>query len=212
MKLDFIEEYNYRKNENEQEKDFRNYANPKTNKIDEEGMMKMGKVLEIDIYNDTFIIFFFFCCGMKSLEEVTKDQFKQGLTSFKSNNLSQVKRHILDTRGELMDITSTIFKKFYSFLYDINCIKKEKIIPYEVVEVYFKSFFADQFTFVNKFLYFIKEVKKLKGITKDQWECFLELLIKLGSVFPADYNCDDFYPSLFDEFYGWYVENQSAEK
>ena len=155
MKLDFIDDYYYKRRESEQQNDFKKYANPKTNKIDQKGMELMGKTLDIDIYNDTFIIFFFFCCGMKKLEEITKDEYFQGLSSFKCNSLAQVKNYIMTVKGELMDINSTIFRKFYLFLFDVNMIKKTKLIDMEVVEVYFGSFFGDQFSFVNKFLHFI---------------------------------------------------------
>lgn len=211
MILDFIDKYNYRKKDADQEKDFNLYANPKTKKIDEDGMVKMGKTLGIDIYTDTFITFFFFCCGMKNLEEVTKDQFKKGLTAFKCNSLAEVKYHIMDVKGELMDINSKIFKQFYYFLFEINYIKKEKSISMEVVDVYFNSFFSDQFAFVRLFLIFIKDVKKLTGLTKDQWDCFLDLLLNLGGNYPNGYNCEDYYPSLFDEFYRYYCEQNGIK-
>ena len=44
-------------------KEFVNYSNLKTKKIEQEGMEKMGKALGIDIYTDLFITYFFFKCG-----------------------------------------------------------------------------------------------------------------------------------------------------
>ena len=137
MQLDFIQGYVYRRNDNEMRQDFKKYANPKTNKIEEEGMVKMGKTLGIDIYSDTFITFFFFCCQMKNLEEVTEDQYLKGLYAFRCNNLNEVKNYILNVREELLNISSTTFKNFYKFLFKVNCLKVKKIVPMEVVELYF---------------------------------------------------------------------------
>ena len=46
--------------------DFLNYVDTNTNKIEIEGMEKMGKTLEIDIYTDIFITYFFFRCDCKN--------------------------------------------------------------------------------------------------------------------------------------------------
>ena len=77
----------------------------------------------------------------------------------------------------------------------------------EVVEVYFTALFQDQFPLVKKFLKFIKDVQKVKGLNKDQCECFLDFLLNQGTTFPENYNCDEHYPLLFDEFFKWYLEN-----
>lgn len=210
MNLDFIDNRRqYKPNEKEQEKDFKNYENPKTHKIDENGMIQMGKTLDIDIYTDTFITFFFFCCEMKNLDEVTLEQYKKGLKCFHANKLSDIKYYIQIVKGELMDITSQTFKKFYEFLFNLNAIKKPQIIPTEVVEVYFNSFFAEQFSFIKDFIHYIKDVAKLQGLNKDQWITFIDLLVNLGSNFPQNYNTDEYYPLLFDDFYKWFIENKN---
>ena len=55
--------YNYKSDEGKIKKDFMKYADPKTKQIKVEGMEKMGKVLNIDIYTDIFITYFFYKCG-----------------------------------------------------------------------------------------------------------------------------------------------------
>ncbi len=210
--LEFMQGISYRRNEDTMKQDFKLYANPKTKKINEDGMVKMGETLGIDIYNDTFITFFFFCCGMKNLEEVTEEQYLRGLAAFKSNRLSEVKNYILYVREELLDISSKSFREFYMFLFEVNYIKKTKMIPYEAVEVYFDSFFCDSFPVCRKLKTFLKDVKKVQGLDKDQWECILDLLLNLGTTFPDGYQCEDYYNSLYDEFYTWYLEQESKGK
>ena len=186
-------------------KDFMNYANPKKKKIDQDGMEKMGKTLGIDIYTDIFITYFFFRCGCKSMEEVTEKEFITGLKYFKCNDLKELKTRILNVRETLLNLSSIQFKDFYNFLFTFNC-GKGKILPFEVVEVYFNDLFSDQFPIAKYFITFLKEKKNSQGLNKDQWECFLDFLLNHGISFPKDYKCDDYYPLIIDEFYQWYCE------
>ena len=81
-----------------------------------------------------------------------------------------------------------------------------KILSYEVVEVYFNDLFSDQFPIVKHFILFLKDVKKSKGLNKDQWECFLDFLLNQGVTFPKDYKCEDYYPIIIDQFYEYYCD------
>ena len=197
----------YKCDESKIKSDFKSFADPKVKKIKVEGMEKMGKVLGIDIYTDIFITYFFYKCGCKSMEEVTEQEYINGIKKFQVNSLKEVVPKIIKVREKLLDCSSSDFNGFYKFLFTFNVEKKTKLIPIEVVEVYFTELFQDQFPLVKKFLKFIKDVQKVKGLNKDQWECFLDFLLNQGATFPANYNCDEYYPLLFDEFFKWYLEN-----
>ena len=54
-------------------------------------MTKMGQILEIDVYSDIFITYFFYRCNFKNYGEVTLDEYLKGLASFDVNSLSEVK-------------------------------------------------------------------------------------------------------------------------
>ena len=113
--------------ENKMKRDFMNYANPKTKKINEEGYEKMGKTLGIDIYTDIFITYFAYKCEAKQLDFITESEYIKGLTSLKCNTLTDVKNKIINIRGELLDIHSDDFRNFYYFLFDLNMTaQKEK--------------------------------------------------------------------------------------
>lgn len=186
--------------------DFLKYADPKTHKIQMEGMEKMGTTLGIDIYTDMFITFFFFKCGCKSLEEVKEEEYITGLQKFNVSNLNQLKNKIMDVREELLNIEGETFREFFYFLFKYNSDSKKKIVPMEVIEVYFPSLFGD-FNFVGKFLKYIKEVAKIEGLNKTEWEGFLDFIHDHGSTFPNNYSTGDYYPLLCDNFYEWYLDN-----
>jgi hypothetical protein len=189
-------------NEKFMKKDFEKYADSKTHKIGINGMEKMGTTLEIDIYTDIFITYFFFKCNCQSIEEVSESEFIKGLRNFDSNSLNDVKSKIPKIRKSLHDFNSKNFKDFYYFLFIFN---SSKLLSIDIVEVYFKDLFYEDYPISEDFIKFLKETKN-KGLNKDQWECFLDFLLNEGSRFPEDYDCDSYYPVLINKFYEWYCD------
>ena len=204
----------FKADENKMKRDFMNYANAKTKKIDENGYEKMGKTLSIDIYTDIFMTYFVYKCEAKQMEFITESEYIKGLKAFRCNTLEEVKKKIMDIRGELLNITSEDFKNFYNFLFDLNVPgseqeKKKKSLSLEVVEVYFNSLFCNQFKIAKEFLLFLTE-KKL-GLKWDEWRMFLEFIQNMGTTFPNDYNMADYYPIIIDEFYIWYCKKHGIK-
>lgn len=54
-------------------------------------MLKMGTDLKIDIYNDLFIIYFFYKCKAKQLEFLTEKEFETGLCALGAYKFSDLK-------------------------------------------------------------------------------------------------------------------------
>lgn len=210
---DYDDDYYWKIDEKAVKRDFMNYAN-RERKIEQEGYEKMGKTLGIDIYNDIFITYFAFKCKSKTLDYITEDQYIEGMKAFKCNTLNEVKNKILDIRGQLLEIENDDFKNFYYFLFDLNVPgtekdKKTKSLNYEVVEVYFKGLFCDQFPLVREFLQFLKE--KNVGMKWDEWRTFLDFVINKGTDFPKEYYVSDYYPTLIDDFYYWYCKKHNIQ-
>ena len=207
-------DYYWKADEKKIKRDFMNYAN-KERQIDQDGYEKMGKTLGIDIYSDIFITYFVFKCGANTLEYITEDQYMQGMKALKCNALTEVKNKIQTIRGKLLEIDNTDFRNFYDFLFNINVPgsekeRKTKSLSYEIVEVYFKGLFCDQFKFMNEFLQFLKGKKT--GLKWDEWTTFLDFLKDKGSVFPKEYDYgSDYYPSIIDEFYIWYCKKHGIK-
>ena len=204
----------WRADENKIKRDFINYADPKKRKIDENGYEKMGKTLGIDIYTDIFITYFVYKCGSKQLEFITESEYIKGMKAFKCNTLNDVKSKIMKIREKLLEIHNEDFRNFYYFLFDLNVPgteqeKKKKSLSLEIVEVYFKSLFCDQFSLSKEFLQFLKE--KNVGLKWDEWRTYLDFLQNHGISFPKDYNPADFYPKIVDDFYYWYCKKHEIK-
>ena len=203
---DYDDDYYWKIDMKQAKRDFMNYAN-KEKQIDQDGYEKMGKTLGIDIYSDIFITYFVYKCNSKTIEYITEDQYIEGLKAFKCNTLNEIKSKILSIREKLLEIGNEDFKNFYYFLFDLNVPgsekdKKSKTLSYEVVEVYFKGLFTDQFPIAKEFLEFLR-FKKV-GLKWDEWRTFLDFLIEKATTFPKEYYVSDYFPILIDDFYYWY--------
>lgn len=55
-------------------------------------MLKMGKELKIDIYNDLFIVYFFYECNAKQLDFLTEKEFEAGLSGLNVSTFSDLKK------------------------------------------------------------------------------------------------------------------------
>ena len=205
---DYDDDYYWKIDMKQAKRDFMNYAN-KEKQIDQDGYEKMGKTLGIDIYSDIFITYFVYKCNSKTIEYITEDQYIEGLKAFKCNTLNEIKNKILSIREKLLEIGNEDFKNFYYFLFDLNVPgsekdKKSKTLSYEVVEVYFKGLFTDQFPIAKEFLEFLR-FKKV-GLKWDEWRTFLDFLIEKATTFPKEYYVSDHFPILIDDFYYWYCQ------
>ena len=208
------DDYYWKADENKIKRDFMNYANPKKKKIEQEGYEKMGDTLGIDIYTDIFITYFAYKCGTKQLEFITEQEYINGMKAFKCNTLNDVKNKIMKIRGKLLEIHDEDFRKFYYFLFDLNVPgaeqeKKKKSLSLEIVEVYFKSLFCEQFPITKEFLVFLTEKKV--GLKWDEWRMFLDFLQNQGTSFPKDYNPAEYYPIVIDDFYYWYCKKHGIK-
>ena len=203
--------YSWKIDTKQAKRDFVNYAN-KEKRIEQEGFEKMGKTLGIDIYTDIFITYFLYKCDTKNIEYLTEDQYIQGLTAFKCNTMQEVKNKIMDIKGELLLINEDDFQKFYYYLFDLNVSgsekdKKTKSLSYDIVELYFKALFCNQFDKVTEFLEFLRF--KNVGLKWDEWRTFLDFVRQKIDTFPKDYYVSDYYPTLIDDFYYWYCQKHN---
>ena len=203
--------YSWKIDTKQAKRDFMNYAN-KSKRIEEDGFEKMGKTLGIDIYTDIFITYFLYKCDTKNIEYLTEDQYIQGLTAFKCNTMQEVKNKIMDIKGELLLINEDDFQKFYYYLFDLNVSgsekdKKTKSLSYDIVELYFKALFCNQFDKVTEFLEFLRF--KNVGLKWDEWRTFLDFVRQKIDTFPKDYYVSDYYPTLIDDFYYWYCQKHN---
>ena len=174
--------------------------------LDEDGLLKIGKDLKIDIYTHMFFPYFFYLCKAKNLEKITKDEYKNGLNFFHVDSIKKLTQTNINSWK--MKIDNSKFKDYYMYLFNLNVMKK--MVSFEVVELYFKNLFSE-YKFVYEFIDFLKNEKKECGLNKDQWTTFIDLIKSVKNNFPQNYSLDDAWPNLFDEFYYYYCKKHGIE-
>ena len=112
-----------------------------------------------------------------------------------------------------MNITTEDFKNFYQYLFNFSWDKRSNPtgLPLDIARLYFEQLFGDQFKIIGEFMDFVEKTKKVPGLTKDQWFCFLELLKTLGDQFPKGYNVEESWPTMFDEFYEFFCKKNGIK-
>ena len=143
-------------NRNKKLSDFELYFNKETHLLDEDGMEKIGKDLDIDIYTNMFFTYFLFKSKSYDLEKITEEEYNRGLKYFKINSIKEYpKDKIINFH---LSIDSIEFKEYYLYLYQINKSLKGNYIEFEIVDIYFSQLF-NEYDYVKEFLDFIKEKK-----------------------------------------------------
>lgn len=154
-----------------------------------------------------FITYFCYRCESKTFGSLNVEEFSRGLASFNATTVKEIKSKVVTAKEDLLNITTDDFRKFYYFLFEYNLpVKSKKLLDYDYAELYFNQLFGNQFKIVKKFLEFVAVKKKKEQIKQDQWNCFLDFLIRIGDNFPTGYNTKDSWPTLFDEFFLDYCE------
>ena len=183
--------------------DFELFFNQETKLLDLDGIDKIGTELNIDIDTNMILPYFLYRCGVKKLENISLNEYNNGLEYFKVSSIRNI-----DKNSWKMKFTQKEFKNFYTYLYELNAIKK--IVPFEVIEVYFPQLFENIF-FVKDFVNFLKKKENNNGLNKDQWDCFLELVKQFENNFPENFLVEDSWPNLFDDFYYEYCNNHGIQ-
>lgn len=199
-----------RKNKNTND-DFETYWNPKTKLIQVEGFEKMGKDIDIDIYNDLYLLIFMFKCNAKKNDCLTRDEFNLGLKNLSIKKFINLKRSKNDLKKKYLynGSPSKDNKDFFIYLFTVNLNTKTKKIDFECTQLYFTMYFLKSLPLVNKFLEFIKTQKKEYKLNKDEWISFYDFIVQLGNTFPQGYDLGTAWTVILDEFYIQYCKSQN---
>ena len=168
-------------------------------------------IINLNIFK-IFINYFCYRCKCSKFGSINIEEFSRGIQSFNTNSISGVKPYVIQIKEDLLNITTPDFRQFYYFLFENNLQNpQKKFLDFDYIELYFTQLFAHQFSLVKKFLNYHIEVKKKEPVTQDQWNCFLDLLIRIGDNFPKGYSTKDSWPTLFDDFFNDYCKRNNIE-
>lgn len=194
-------------------------------------MEKMGKAINIDIYSDLFMPYFFYKCDCSENGTCTLEEYSRGISYFKKKTFKELTSDYNTVKTKLISVeyknTSYVrsygrdeedekdeFKKFYLWLFEFNNFnkkeKKDKKIQFEIAKFYWNALFCG-YNFIRSFIEYLENEIKVEFIKHDQWNCLLELVRHSKNMFPKDYSLDDSWPTLFDDFYKYYCKINGIE-
>lgn len=191
----------------------------------------MATALEIDIYSDLFLPYFFFRCDSSEVGVCTLEEYSRGMSFFKKKTFKELKSDLLPVKEKLLKVEfiperntnryyynrepeTDDFKKFYLWLFEFNNMnkkeKRNKQIQFEIAKFYWNALFCG-YNFIKNFVEYLENERKIEFIKQDQWNCLLELVRHSKNNYPHDYSLNDSWPTLFDDYYIFYCKKNGIE-
>jgi len=193
----------------------------------------MGTAIDIDIYSDLFMPYFFYQCDSTETGSCSLEEYSRGMSHFHRKTFKDLKHDYLTVKEKLLKVEfnpkerqnsryyynnyeeeKDEFKRFYLWLFEFNNMnkkeKKDKKIQFEIAKFYWEAIFCS-YNFIKIFIEFLENEKKIEFIKHDQWNCLLELVRHSKNNYPKDYSLDDSWPTLFDDFYIFYCKKNGIE-
>jgi hypothetical protein len=109
---------------------------------------------------------------------------------------------ISTVRKDIGKHDSEDFKKFFQYIFNLNSDKSTKlhVVPLEVAKFYLSNLFPKN-NLAAEFVTFLEKEKANHKLTPDQWNLFVDFIKTFNNKFPNEYNLNDAWPTLYDEFY-----------
>ena len=101
-------------------------------------------------------------------------------------------------KAELFD--DLIFKNFYQWVFSYAKESTSKVLDIEGSIGLWKLIFSDRFKYLKEWEEFLKDQKKLRVVSKDTWNQFLEFVRLVSSNGIEKYDESGSMPEIFDDF------------
>ena len=186
-------------NEEKVEELFRKY---KCNESEEEiikweGIERLFQDIGVDP-NDVVVFVFSFHSQAKVFSEISLTEFQHAAEEIQFDTLQKLKGKIECLKAELYD--EMIFKNFYQWVFTYAKESTSKVLDIEGSIGLWSLIFAERFKYLKQWEEFLKNQKKLRVVSKDTWNQFLEFIkiITLSGV--EKYDDSGSMPEIFDDF------------
>jgi len=117
-------------------------------------------------------------------------------------------------RAELFD--EMIFKNFYQWVFAYAKESTSKVLDIEGSLGLWKLVFADRFKYLKEWEEFLKDNKKLRVVSKDTWNQFLEFVKVISQNGIEKYDDSGSIPEIFDDFVkrlkGQHVDDEEEDE
>jgi DCN1-like protein 1/2 len=175
---------------------FETYRDPDSDVIGSEGgMERFFEDLGVDPEDlVTLIIAWQFKASV--LNEFTRDEWKEGLTYWKCDDIPKLQEKVPAFRALLKEPHN--FKDFYNFVFTYGKDTRSKGLDLNMAIELWKLILKDKFHFLDMWIDFLQKNRK-HSISKDEWALLLDFANMIDKDM-SNYNAEEAWPVLIDEF------------
>eukprot|EP01126_Amoeba_proteus_P061511 TRINITY_DN8263_c0_g2_i3.p1 TRINITY_DN8263_c0_g2~~TRINITY_DN8263_c0_g2_i3.p1 ORF type:complete len:215 (-),score=54.92 TRINITY_DN8263_c0_g2_i3:168-812(-) len=158
--------------------------------------------LGVDPENDISSLVIPWQLKCKRLFIISKDEFFEGFKRMNVSTMKELKGKLNSLNAELFD--DVAFREFYKFMFDYAKGEDEvkKVLPLDSAIALWLMLLKDKFSLLEDWISFCRI--QGKAITKDTWL----LLLEFSKLNISQFNSDDAWPCMIDDFVDWYKENR----
>jgi len=160
------------------------------------GIEKLCKDLGVDP-NDIVVMVFSYHCQCKTFSEISLEEWKHGSEELQFDSIQKLKDKLDSLRAELWD--EVVFKNFYQWVFNYAKEGTARTLDTQGACELWKLIFADRFKYLDQWCKYLLEEKKLRVVSKDIWNIFLEFTKQIQNG-PENYDANGALPDIFDDF------------
>ncbi|KAI5659053.1 hypothetical protein M9H77_27846 [Catharanthus roseus] len=186
---------------------FHNYANKSLEMIDPEGIEALCSDLGVD-HTDVRILMFAWKLKAERQGYFTQDEWLRGLKALQVDTINKLKKALPNLEKEVWKPENFEDFYFYAFRYCLT-EDKQKCIDIESVCLLIELVLGSKYKLlVESFTEYLKSQSDYKAINKDQWISFLRFCQEVSFPDLENYDIDQAWPVLLDNFVEWMRERQ----
>eukprot|EP01113_Clastostelium_recurvatum_P016720 TRINITY_DN1965_c0_g1_i1.p1 TRINITY_DN1965_c0_g1~~TRINITY_DN1965_c0_g1_i1.p1 ORF type:complete len:254 (-),score=70.29 TRINITY_DN1965_c0_g1_i1:89-850(-) len=182
------------------------YKEPDEDKIGENGLPRLFSDINVDL-EDIVTLVLAWKLKAQALGEFSHSEFVTGMSELKIDSAEKLRERLPSLRAIISE--DAAFREFYMFVFEYGKPPGQKSLPLEMAVELWQLVLKDKFRFLEPWVTYIKEKHKL-AIPRDTWSLVLEFSRNINAQM-SNYNPDDSWPVLIDEFVEYYREQNPAK-
>lgn len=161
--------------------------------------------------DDFAILVLAWCLDAQQMCCFTKSEFIQGLQKLNASTIDEIKFR-LQQKIEKLAIDPELFKQLYRFTFRFGLEPGHRTLSLDMAIILWRLVFTVHTPpILDRWLNFLEQNPTIRGLTRDTWNMFLNFA---ESCDIAQYDADEAWPSLFDDFVDYEKDrlNQNVTK
>ncbi|RAL53691.1 hypothetical protein DM860_015419 [Cuscuta australis] len=184
------------------------YANQSLGSIDPDGVEALCSDLGVD-HTDVRILMLAWKMKAKKQGYFSQDEWHLGLKGLQADSIAKLKKALPKLEAEVMMPAN--FEDFYTFAFRYCLTEdKQKCLDIDSICILIDLILGSQFRAqVDSFTEYLKSQTDYKVLNMDQWTNFLRFCQEISFPDLKDYDTDQAWPVVLDNFVDWVKEKRS---